>query len=110
MMISASASLLLAIMALSNSLSASILLSKSSIYFCRVLSFMLVRGSTSADGFLRRSSAFVYSVQIYALRELWLALSTTLHAPSANLIMPCFTAMRPHSASLSSQIAASLDV
>jgi hypothetical protein len=89
-------------MALSKIFNDSILFSKSSICFYKILSFIPVFGSKSEDGFLRRSSAFEYSVQIWARNDALLALATTPTAPSLRLIMPCFTAILPHSASLSS--------
>jgi hypothetical protein len=80
--ISASANLLLAIIALSKIFNASTLLSKSSIYFWKVFIFIPDFLSTSDMGFLSKSSAFEYSVQILALREPYLALPITLQAPS----------------------------
>lgn len=103
MIISASANFLLAIIALSIIARASHLLYISSIYFCKVFSFIPVLRSIPPDGFFSSTSAVVYKVQTWALSE-GFALLITVVQVSANFINPCLIATLPHSASLSSRI------
>jgi hypothetical protein len=74
-----------------------------------MLSFMPVFWSTSEGGFLRRSSALEYSVQTFALRDPYLALKTTLQAPSQSWMRLYLMANLPHSASLSWKMALIFD-
>lgn len=66
-----------------------------------MLSFIPDFLSISPRGFFNNNSALEYSVQIFALRDPYLALLTALQAPSQRVTKLYLIANLPHSANLS---------